>query len=157
MANASTEVRSRQANTSSGIESSQEKLSGIFVMGITLFDQRSDQIIFDVSFWHWRPIVEAVRSLKVLPEERVDALHQPWVGELTEIEARVVGDAIRLRCLPTLRDAERMLLNGQRTIEPDNGTFYRATAEQHKNYCTNRQVLEQFARCCETCGGFRVS
>ena len=126
-------------------------------MGVTLFDRRSNQIIFDVSFWHWRPIVEAIRSLQVIPGARVDALHQSWIGELTEVEARVVAEAIRERCLPTLWDEERLLLDGRRTTEPDDGTFYREPDEQHKNYSTNRQVLEQFARCCETCGGFRVA
>jgi hypothetical protein len=29
--------------------------------------------------------------------------------------------------------------------------------EQHKNYGTDRRVLEEFAKCCESCGGFRVS
>jgi hypothetical protein len=124
---------------------------------MTLFDQKTDAIVFDVNFWHWRAIVEAVRALRVLPEDRVDALHEQFFGELTEDEARAVAAAIRERLLPTLRDDERLLLEGRRTTEPDDGTFYRDPAEQHRNYSTNRQVLEAFARCCETCGGFRVA
>ena len=124
---------------------------------MTLFDQKTNAIVFDVNFWHWRAIVEAVRSLSVLSESRVDALHEQFVGELTEDEAKAIGTAIRERILPTLRDDERLLLDGRRTTEPDDGTFYRNPAERHKNYSTNRRVLEEFARCCETCGGFRVS
>jgi hypothetical protein len=125
-------------------------------VGITLFDQKTDAIVFDVNFWHWRAIVEAVRSLGVLAEERVNLLHDQFVGELTEDEARAVAAAIRARLLPTLRDDERLLLGGRRTTEPDDGTFYRELAEQHKNYSTDRRALDKFATCCESCGGFRV-
>ena len=126
-------------------------------MGMTLFDQKSDAIVFDVNFWHWRAIVEAIRSLGVLPEKRVDALHEQFVGELMQEESRAVAAAIRERLLPTLADDERLLLDGRRTTEPDDGTFYRDPAEQHRNYNTNRRMLEEFAKCCETCSGFRVS
>lgn len=126
-------------------------------MGVTLFDRSTDDIVFDVNFWHWRAIVEAVRALDVLPEDRVDPLHQPFIGELTRAEARLIGAAIRERLLPTLAADERLLLDGRRTSEPDDGTFYRDPAEQHRNYSTNREVLAEFARSCETCDGFRVS
>ena len=124
---------------------------------MTLFDQKSDAIVFDVNFWHWRAIVEAIRSLGVLPEKRVDALQEQFVGELMQEESRAVAAAIRERLLPTLADDERLLLDGRRTTEPDDGTFYRDPAEQHRNYNTNRRMLEEFAKCCETCSGFRVS
>ena len=126
-------------------------------VGMTLFDQKTDAIAFDVNFWHWRAIVEAIRFLGVLLEARVDALHEQFVGELTAEEARAVAAAIRERLLPNLRKDERLLLDGRRTTEPDDGTLYRDPAEQHKNYSTDRRVLEEFARCCESCGGFRVS
>jgi hypothetical protein len=126
-------------------------------VGVVLFDQETDDSIFNINFWHWRTIVEAIRSLDVLPTERVNSLHEPFFGELTQQEARVVAAAIRDRLLPTLRSDERLLLKGRRTTEPDNGTFYRDPDEQHKNYSTNREVLEKFAQCCEACNGFRVS
>jgi hypothetical protein len=126
-------------------------------VGVTLFDQKTNAIIFDVNFWHWRAIVEAIRSFGVLNAIRVDALHEQFAGELTEPEARAVAAAIRERLLPTIADDERLLLDGRRTREPDDGTLYRDPIEQHKNYSTNRRVLEEFVRCCEICGGFRVS
>lgn len=126
-------------------------------MGMTLFDQKTDAIVFDANYWHWRAIVEAIRSLGVLPEARIDALHEQFVGDLSATECRAVAVGIRERLLPSLGDDERLLFNGQRTTEPDDGTLYREPAEQHKNYSTNRRVLEEFARCCETCEGFRVS
>ena len=60
-------------------------------MTVTLFDQKTDDLIFDVNFWHWRAIVEAVRALGVLPATRVDGLHEPFVGDLTQDEARAVA------------------------------------------------------------------
>jgi hypothetical protein len=123
---------------------------------MTLFDQKTDAIVFDVNFWHGRAIVEAIRSLGVLPTPRVCALHEQFVGELTVEEARAVAAAIRERLLPTLREDERLLLDGRRTTEPDDGTLYRDPADQHKNYSTDRRVLEEFASCCESCCGFRV-
>lgn len=126
-------------------------------MGVTLFDLAADEVIFDVNFWHWRAIVEAIRSLDVLPTVTVDALHEPFMGELTEGDARIVAEAISTRLLPTLANDERLLLDGKRTTEPDDGTFHREPAEQHRNYSTDRAVLAKFADCCATCSGFRVA
>ena len=53
--------------------------------------------------------------MQVLPKERAEQLHQPFVGDLTENEARVVGIALKERLLPTLLDGERLLLDGKRT------------------------------------------
>ena len=126
-------------------------------MGMTLFDQKTNAIIFDTNFWHWRAIVEAVRALKVLPDSRVDPLHDAYIGELTESETRTIAKAIRERLLPTIMDGERLLLDGERTTEQDDGTMHYDPVEQHKNYSTNSIVLEEFANCCAACGGFRVS
>jgi hypothetical protein len=126
-------------------------------MGVSLFDRETDEIVFDVNFWHYRAVVETVRSLGVLTDEQVDLLHESWQDTgLTTEEARLVAAALREQVLPTLGENERLLTDGQRTTEPDDGTFHRDPEEQHKNYGTNRRVLERFAECCETCNGFRV-
>jgi hypothetical protein len=117
----------------------------------------SNDIVFDVKFWHYRAIVEAIRSLRVLPEATVDALHESWQDTgLTTEEARLVAEEIRDRLLPTLADDERLRLDGTRTTEPDDGTMHYGPTDRHKNYSTNRRVLEEFAACCETCNGFFV-
>jgi hypothetical protein len=126
-------------------------------MGVTLIDQQTGESVFDINFWHWRAIVEAIRGLEILPVARVDGLHEPFVGELTEVEARSVAAAMRARLLPTLRDDERLLLDGTRTREPDDGTFHRDPADQHLNYSTNRAVLDKFVAFCEICHGFNVA
>ena len=126
-------------------------------MGVSLFDRTTNGIVCDVNFWHYRAIVEAIRSLGVLPDEKVDTLHESWQDTgLTTEEARLVAEAIRTRLLPTLGEDDRLLLDGQRTTEPDDGVMHYNPAEQHKNYSTNRRVLEEFVKCCETCNGFSV-
>jgi hypothetical protein len=126
-------------------------------VGVSLFDRKTNEIIFDVNFWHYHAVVEAVRSLAVLPEETVDALHESWQNNgLTVEQARLVAAAIRTQLLPTLKEDERLLLDGSRTTEPDDGTLHRDPGDQAQNYSTNRRVLERFAECCESCNGFTV-
>lgn len=126
-------------------------------MGVSLFDRETNEIVFDINFWHYRAIVEAIRSLGVLPDEKVDSLHESWQENgLSSEEARLVAKGLRSQLLPTLADEERLLLDGRRTTEPDDGTFYKEPGEVHKNYSTNREVLEKFAQTCETCNGFTV-
>jgi hypothetical protein len=125
-------------------------------VGVTLIDQKTNEVVFNINFWHWRAIVEAIRSLQVLPKERVDQLHELFVGDLTEGEARKIAVALNERLLPALHDDERLLLDGTRTTTPDDCVFYRDPAEQHKNYSTNRKALQTFSECCSSCNGFRV-
>ena len=126
-------------------------------MGIILYDQSTGEKIFDTNFWHWRTIVEAVRFLHVLPKERTDSLHTPSVGALSKEEARIVGAALLEKLIPTVSGEERILIDGRRTRDPDDGTFYRDPIDQHKNYSTNREMLEEFSACCLKCSGFRVA
>lgn len=126
-------------------------------MGVTLFDEKSGASLFDTSYGHWRAIVEAVRSLHVLDEARIDALREPFLGALTHDEALAVARALRTTLLPSLEHDERLFSTGVRTKEPDDGTFHRAPAERHKNYATTRIALEELAMACETCSGLRVS
>ena len=126
-------------------------------MGIVLQDRADHERCFFVNFWHWGAIVEAIRSLGVLPDEKVHDLHQPFIGSgLTREEARLVAAAIRGRVLPRLTPDVRLLLDGRTTTEPDEGIFYREDADFKKNYSTNSEVLRQFADYCDACEGFEV-
>lgn len=126
-------------------------------MGVDLYDHETKDRIFKINFWHWRAIVEVVRGLDVLPDDRVELMHEPYIGELTEAEAHLVATAIRERILPTMSDDERVMLDGTHTTTPDDGTFYREPAEQHLNYSTTRKVLADFAQACATSHGFRIA
>jgi hypothetical protein len=124
-------------------------------MGITLFDLKNEVTSFHINFWNWRPIVEAVRRLQVLPDERVAALHEPFCNNgLSKEEARLVADALESRILATLEKGERVLLDGTRTSEPDDLVFHKI--EQEKNYSATRPALEGFIAFCRACSGFEV-
>jgi hypothetical protein len=125
-------------------------------MGVSLLDCETNKVIFDINFWHYRAIVEAIRGLGVLSDAKVDSLQECWCGNgLSTNEARAVASRIRSQLMPALADSERLMLDGTRTAAPDDGTLFR-DVEQHKNYSTNVAVLERFAKCCETCNGFIV-
>lgn len=122
-------------------------------MSVILFDLESGESGFSVNFWHWRTIVEAIRATHSLPDEQVDLLHQPFVGGLREREARIVGRALRA-VTATLSPDDRLLLDGTTTADPDDHTLY--WDEWHRNYSTNRRILEQFIAYCDTCHGFSI-
>lgn len=125
-------------------------------MGVVLFDLSGDDHSFSVNFWHWHAIVEAIRAAGALPAERVDALHRPFVGLLRQSEARAVAAALRTKILPSLSYDERLLLDGRRTTEPDDGKMHLIPEDLHRNYSTDRATLEEFAAFCRECDGFRV-
>lgn len=124
-------------------------------MGITLLDEKEDAPSFSLNFWHWRAIVEAARRLQVLPAEKIDSLHQPFCGNgLTKDEAQRVADAIEQTLLPVLTSGQRVLLNGETTVGPDDLVFHES--DPGRNYSTNREVLARFAEFCRSCSGFTV-
>lgn len=125
-------------------------------MGLSIHDLQSNELLFAVNHWHWRAIVEAIRSLAVIPDSRVDALHEACIGELTQEEAHVVAESIKTVLLPLLKPDDRLLLNGERTTESDDGTFHRTPDDQWKNYATNFEVLTKFAQFCEASHGISV-
>ncbi len=124
-------------------------------MGISLCDLVDDDHWFNVNFWNWRPIVELVRSLKVIDDDKAKALHEPFCGNgLTASEARHVADALETLVLPKLEEGERVLLDGSTTKEPDDFKFHRVEVE--KNYSISPEVLRKFIAYCRACSGFEV-
>ncbi len=125
-------------------------------MSVFLVDRLDKKKDFNVNFWNWRAIVEAVGSLGVVPEDRVQELHRQYCGTgLTKEEARKVAAALRAKLLPALGKDERLLLDGTKTSKPDDSKMH--YTETEKNYSTNAEVLGEFAEFCETCEGFDVN
>jgi hypothetical protein len=125
-------------------------------MGITLSDPQGVGPDFNINFWHWRALVEAVRRTGVLPQDRIEGLHEPFCGNgLTSEEARIVADALEVKVLPGLAPQARLLLDGSTTLESDDGTFHKG-ADAPRNYSTNRDVLLKFIEYLRTCPGFEV-
>jgi hypothetical protein len=124
-------------------------------MGISLKATGSNDQWFEINFWNWRPIVELIRTLDVIPNERVDELHQPYCGYgLSDAEAIAVAAALEAKVLPGLSAQERVLLDGTTTTQPDDYVFHKK--EQAKNYSTTKPVLMEFIQFCRTCKGFTV-
>ena len=122
-----------------------------------LMDNETDDVVFDVNFWHYRAIVEAIRSLRVLPDEYVDRLHEPFTGSgLTKDECRIVAAELQARFVPILEQDDRLLLNGTVTKEPDDGVFHKTDGEWQKNYSTNKKVLAAFIDAIHKSNGFTV-
>ena len=124
-------------------------------MALTMIDFDDPAHRMRLNSWHWRALVEIVRGLGVVSDEEIEAMEDKRLG-LEREPARRVAVAIRDRVLPDLVAGERVMLDGSRMMEPDDGTFYREASEAHRNYSTNREVLEEFAAFCERCGGFEI-
>lgn len=93
-------------------------------MGFYLRDFKNRDGSFSTNFWNWHAIVEVIRLLNVLPEDKVESLHEPFCGNgLSAEEARLVALSIRTQILPRLDEVSRIYSNGsiKQTDEPDNG------------------------------------
>lgn len=124
-------------------------------MGISLIDNNSKDIIFDINFWHWRAIVEEIRRQDILSNEIVDGLHEPFCGNgLNKQQCCDVYKKLMMDVIPKLSDNQRILIDGERTYEKDDFVFHREEVE--KNYSTNKQVLAKFCKSIENCNGFEV-
>jgi hypothetical protein len=124
-------------------------------MGISLRDRENHEHWFEINFWNWRPIVEAIRWLAVLPDECADGLHEPFCGNgLTRDEALLVADALEARFLPRVDEHERVLLDLQITREPDDQVFHRDNP--FRNYGASREAFVRFIAYCRACQGFDV-
>ncbi|MBW4537207.1 MAG: hypothetical protein KME09_25050 [Pleurocapsa minor HA4230-MV1] len=120
-------------------------------------DTETNEFFFNVNFWNYRTIVEVIRSLRLLSDERVDRLQEPFTGAgLTKDEISLVTTELRSQVLPCLEDDERLLLDGTKTKTSDDGTFYKSDEDRIKNYSINKAVLIQFIEAIENCNGFEV-
>ena len=49
-------------------------------MGISLRDLEQEDHWFSVDFWNRRPIVELIRGLDVIDDDKAESLHDPFCG-----------------------------------------------------------------------------
>jgi len=135
------------------------RAEAIRAMGVWLCDLETEELGFNINFWHWRAIVEIIRRLDVLDPSTVDGLHEQYVGTgLTREEARSVADAIEARVLGTLVEGERVKLDGTSTTTPENRILHRpGTATFSENFGTDREALSSFVEYLRTSNGFEVA
>ena len=124
-------------------------------MGVNLRDKETRDFFFGINFWNWRTIVEQIRSLDILPDERVDDLHESFCGfGLSREECLLVADKLESRIISQLSDTERVLLSGEKTEKPDDYKFHKNNIAS--NYSTNKEALEEFVTGIRQCNGFEV-
>lgn len=121
-----------------------------------LIDEQNKERFLRKSWWQWRPIVEAIRSLQLLDDERLDYLSD-GIGSLTERECLQIAEELKTKVLPKIREGERMMLNGAITDVPDDGTLFREPSEQEKNYSVSYESLSIFIDFCYASKGLYVS
>lgn len=124
-------------------------------MGVVIENLKGGDDRLECNWWQWRPTVELIRSFSLLEGERLDFLSE-GIGELAEEEAHQVADLLQKNVLPTLSKDERVLIDGARTIEPDDGTFHREPDAMHRNYGASKDWLANFAHFCQHSSGIRV-
>lgn len=124
-------------------------------MGVILVDlEKEDKKLF-ANWWNWRPIVELIKSFELLDEEMLDRMsYNGCGGALSAEQAHVVGKKLKEEILPKIRPEERVLLDLNKTAEPDDGTMH--YDDQFKNYSATRDFIEQFADFCLASQGFNV-
>lgn len=133
-------------------------------MGMTLFDrQTGHEPTLDINFWHWRAMVEAIRSTGAIPDALVDGLHEPFCGNgLTTEQARAVATALRTIVIPRLGAEDWLGLDQSVSPKQSEGPIGGFTAAMERGedlsylYQTNRAALESFAAYCDICNGFDV-
>jgi len=117
-------------------------------MGFDLIDLKNKEDGFSTNIWHWHVIVGIIRSLRVLPEEKVDSLNEQYTDKgLSAEEARIVAAEMRSQVLPMLDQHSRVYFDGStvRTDIPHDNVHY-----------TTQAVLQRFVDYCERSSGFAL-
>lgn len=134
-------------------------------MGVALYDLANDEREpCSFNFWNYRAIVEAIRHLQILPDERVDLLHDLWnpAAQLSLEEARIVAFELRSKVLPNLTAEERVNCDGASISQEDFEELSKQKidwndADSCKQFYTfGRVSLLRFITFCEQCDGFCV-
>lgn len=123
-------------------------------MGIDLDCLEDPELTFSANWWIWRTIVERIEGWNVFSKHRIEMMLCNSFIEISEDDARFIGEMLAEECLPELGPGERLLLGGGKTAEPDDYQFHREDID--KNYSAPRQMLLEFIDFCRRCKGFRV-
>jgi hypothetical protein len=125
-------------------------------MAVILADLKREDREEYCNWWNWRPTIELLRQSELFDAERLEMMGCNGCAEVSEDEARSIAKFLDEKILPSLLPEERVMLDGGVTHVPDDGTFYRESAEHFKNYGASEDWLRRFAAFCRECSGFRV-
>jgi hypothetical protein len=104
-----------------------------------------------ISGWHWRPLVEIIERLNLLPEEKI--IHLTTQGstvQVSEEEARALAGQLR-EILKVLPENGRLLSGGTVVTET-----FEELHERGEPYSVSHRTIEKFIVFCETCQGFKI-
>lgn len=124
-------------------------------MGIHIDDLSNRDHSLRSNWWNWRATVEIIRSFNLFDDARLNDLSD-GIGEFSPDETRTLIEYLDLYVTSQLALGARVLLDGTITEEPDDGTFYRSSSEQHLNYSADREWLTQFVAFCKKCEGIYI-
>lgn len=126
-------------------------------MSFTLIDLGSENFEMSANVWSWKPTLEIIKSFDVLSDGKLRQMEYNATGVKIEREdAHELGRLIQEKVLPKLEPNKRMYLDMSITDSPDDGTFYRDSDEQWKNYSVSYNWLKEFSEFCLRSKGFQV-
>ncbi|MGI9035126.1 MAG: hypothetical protein ACR2GD_03695 [Pyrinomonadaceae bacterium] len=126
-------------------------------MSFTLMDSGSENYELRTNIWNWKPTLEIIRSFNILSDGKIRQMEYNATGvKLEKDEAREIGEKIRDEILPKLEPNKRIFMDLSVTDTPDDGTLYKDTDDQWKNYSASYDWLKEFSEFCLQSKGFQV-
>ncbi|MBX3242946.1 MAG: hypothetical protein KF685_00575 [Acidobacteria bacterium] len=126
-------------------------------MSFTLHDLSSEGYEFSASVWHWKAVLEIIKSLDVISDGKIRQMGYNALGVRVEAEdAHFIAEKINTVILPKLEPNKRMFSDLSITSEPDDGTIYKDDDEQWKNYSVDHDWLKEFSDFCLSSKGFQI-
>ena len=126
-------------------------------MSFTLLDMSAENYEFRANVWNWKTALEIIKDFDILSEGKIKQMTYTATGVKVESEeAHLIGSKIRDVILPKLEPNKRIFADLSITDEPDDGTLYKDSDDQWKNYSADYQWLKEFSEFCLKSKGFQV-
>ncbi len=126
-------------------------------MSFTLIDMGSEGYELSVNVWTWKPTLEIIRSFNYVNERSLNTMASNGTGaKMSHEDATAIGEKIRDVILPKMSENQRMFMDLSVTDKADDGTMYRDSDEQWKNYSASYDWLKEFSEFCLKSKGFQV-
>lgn len=126
-------------------------------MSFTLVGLGSENFEFRANVWSWKPALEIIKSFDVLSEATIRQMAYNATGtKLSKEEAHEIGSKIQELILPKLVPNKRIFTDMTITDQPDDGTIYKDSDENWKNYSASYDWLKEFSDFCLNSKGFQI-
>ena len=126
-------------------------------MSFTLMDLGSENFELRANVWSWKPTLEIIKSFDVLSDGKLRQMEYNATGvKIEKEEAQLIGEKVRDKILPQLEPNKRMFMDLTVTDKPDDGTLYKDSDDQWKNYSVSYDWMKEFSEFCLSSKGFQV-